>query len=83
MESCPLTEATYPVSKFTIKMQQRGWTAGQITEVPGIGQQFPATNLVNQGNATARFVHRRTGRSVVMDNVTKEVIHDGGDGFLY
>jgi len=64
-------------------MQQRGWTADQITEAIANGQQFPATNLVNQGNSATRFVHPTTGRSVVMDNVTKEVIHVGGDGFFY
>lgn len=55
----------------------------QITEAIAKGQQFPATNLVNKANPATRYVNPTTGRSVVMDNVTKEVIHVGGDGFLY
>ena len=65
------------------KMRQRGWTPDQITEAIQQGQKFPAVNLVNSGNAATRFVHPTTGRSVVVDDVTREVIHVGGDGFVY
>jgi hypothetical protein len=75
--------ANKSASKITNQMQQRGWTADQITEAIAKGKQFPAPNMVKQGNSATRFVHPTTGRSVVMDNVTKEVIHVGGDGFLY
>jgi hypothetical protein len=81
-------------------MAQRGWTPQQITEAIQNGQQFPAVNNVNPGNAatryvhpttgrsvvvdnTTRYVHPTTGRSVVVDNTTQEVIHVGGDGFVY
>ena len=64
-------------------MQQRGWTTNQITEAIHNGQQFPAVNTVNPANAATRYVHPTTGRSVVVDNVTGEVIHVGGDGFVY
>ncbi len=64
-------------------MKQRGWTPEQITEAVKNGEQFPAENLVNKGNSATRYVHPTTGRSVVIDNVTKEVIHIGGDGFKY
>jgi hypothetical protein len=47
------------------------------------GQQFPAVNQVNAGNAATRYVHPATGRSVVVDQVTWEVIHVGGDGLVY
>ena len=40
-------------------------------------------NLVNKGNSATRYVHPQTGRSVVQDNVTKEIIHFGGNGFKY
>jgi hypothetical protein len=47
------------------------------------GERFGAKNLVNKGNAATRFVHPETGRSVVIDDVTTEVLHVGGDGFKY
>jgi hypothetical protein len=60
-------------------MTKRGWTEAQIIEalqtqgVPARGQKGPAT----------RYVHPRTGRSVVVDDTTGEVFHVGGDGFEY
>lgn len=56
-------------------MQQRGWTADQITDAIQNGQKFPAVNNVNLGDAAIRHVHPTTGRSVVVDTVTEEVIH--------
>jgi hypothetical protein len=34
------------------------------------------------GPAT-RFVHPKTGKSVVVDNATGEIFHVGGEGFRY
>jgi len=65
------------------KMTQRGWTPQQITEAIQNGQQFPAVNNVSPGNPATRYVHPTTGRSVIVDDVTQEVIHVGGDGFVY
>ena len=65
------------------KMLQRGWTPEQITEAIQGGQKFPAVNLVNPGNPATRYVHPATGRSIVVDDVTEEVIHVGADGFVY
>jgi hypothetical protein len=53
------------------------------TEAMQKGKTFSAENLVNKGNTATRYVHPETGRSVVIDDVTKEVIHVGGDGFKY
>jgi hypothetical protein len=64
-------------------MLQRGWTPDQITEAIQNGQRFPAANNVNTSNPATRYVHPTTGRSVVVDDVTAEVIHVGGDGFVY
>lgn len=64
-------------------MKQRGWTPDQITEAIQGGQKLPATNLVNSGNTATRYIHPITGRSVVVDDITEEVIHVGGDGFVY
>ena len=65
------------------RMHQRGWTPDQITEAIQNGRKIAAVNLVNPGNAATRYVHPTTGRSVVVDEVLGEVIHVGGDGFVY
>jgi hypothetical protein len=46
------------------------------------GQKIPAVNQVNPANSATRYIHPTTGRSVVLDD-TEEVIHVGGDGFVY
>ena len=65
------------------KMKVRGWTPAQITEAMQAGGAVPAVNNVNPGNPATRYIHPATGRSVVVDDVTSEVIHVGGDGFVY
>ncbi len=72
-----------PLEKWRSQMVKRGWTEQQINEAIEAGAKNPAQNLVNKGNPVTRYVHPRTGRSVVIDNVTGEVIHVGGDGFKY
>jgi hypothetical protein len=64
-------------------MQQRGWTIDQITDAIQQGQRVPAVNQVNPGNTATRCIHPTTGRSVVVDDATGEVIHVGADGFVY
>jgi hypothetical protein len=75
--------SNHSTQQWQNKMAQRGWTADQITEAIQNGQSVPAVNLVNPGNAATRFIHPTTRRSVVVDIVTDEVIHVGGDGFVY
>jgi Colicin E5 ribonuclease domain len=66
-------------TKLRAQMAKRGWTEEQIIEalqtagVATHGKKGPAT----------RYIHPRTGRSVVVDDATGEVIHVGGDGFEY
>ena len=64
------------------QMTQRGWTKEQITEALQSGESFSAVNNINPGNSATRYVHPTTGRSVVIDDFTHEIIHIGGDGFL-
>jgi hypothetical protein len=64
-------------------MAERGWTSEAISDAIEKGESFAAENLVNKGNEARRFVHPATGRSVVLDMQTREVIHVGGDGFKY
>lgn len=71
------------LKKIQAQMAQRGWTPAQISEAIKDGVQYPAVNNINKGNKAIRYVHPETGRSVVVDTVTKEVLHVGGDGFLY
>lgn len=69
--------------KWASQMAKRGWTSESITEAIKTGDQYPAQNLVNKANTATRYVHPSTGRSVVVDDATREVIHVGGDGFKY
>lgn len=73
----------HSAQQWANKMGQRGWTSEQISEAIEGGEQHAAVNNVNKGNPATRYVHPKTGRSVVQDNVTKEVIHVGGDGYKY
>ena len=60
-----------------------GWTADQIEEAIRRGQRSATTNHISPANGATRYVHPTTGRSVVLDDATGEVIHVGGDGFVY
>jgi len=69
--------------KWQDRMQKRGWTPEQIDEAMSSGQKFSALNKLHPSNTATRYVHSQTGRSVVVDDVTKEVLHVGGDEFKY
>jgi hypothetical protein len=66
-------------SKLRQQMRQRGWTEQQLREalatspLPAIGKRSPAL----------RYIHPVTGKSVVVDAVTGEIFHVGGEGFRY
>ncbi len=68
--------------KISRQMGPRGWTDSLVDEAVSSGQQVSAMNKAT-GNAAIRYVHPRTGQSVVIDDVTNEVIHVGGPGFKY
>jgi hypothetical protein len=70
-------------AKWANQLKKRGWTKEQIIEAVNKGENFSAENLVNKGNEATRYLHPETGQSVVIDNVTNEVIHVGGPGFKY
>ena len=73
----------HSATQWQSKMQKRGWTADQITEAVAAGQRFGAVNNIRPLNGATRYVHPTTGRSVVLDDISGEVIHVGGDGFVY
>ncbi|HMN41861.1 MAG TPA: colicin E5-related ribonuclease [Phycisphaerales bacterium] len=70
-------------TKWTNQMTKRGWTPQQIDEATQLGAAYRATNNLNPSNSATRYVHPTTGRSVVVDDVTYEVFHIGGDNFKY
>jgi hypothetical protein len=65
--------------KMSKQMRQRGWSEQDIIDaiqtegIPTVGKNGPAT----------RYVHPKTGKSVVIDNQTGEIFHVGGEGFKY
>jgi hypothetical protein len=69
--------------KWASQMNKRGWTEQQITEAIKRGKKYPAPNYPNPANGATRYVHPQTGRSVVVDDVTKEIIQVGDNGFKY
>lgn len=75
--------ANKSAAKWASQMSKRGWTEQQITEAIQGGEKFSAPNLVNPGNSATRYVHPGTGQSVVVDDVSREVLHVGGSGFGY
>ncbi|MGB8490345.1 MAG: RHS repeat-associated core domain-containing protein [Bacteroidales bacterium] len=70
-------------SKWMSQMASRGWTGNTIQEALSIGKKYPAINKVNPANSATRYVHPITGQSVVVDEITKEIIHLGGPGYKY
>lgn len=67
--------------KWVNQLVNRGWTEKQITETITKGKRFPAVNNVNKANSATRYVHPKTGKSIVVDDVTKELLHIGKSGY--
>jgi RHS repeat-associated protein len=70
-------------TKWANQLLKRGWTEDEISETIANGERVPAINNVNPANGATRYVSPTTGKSVVVDNVTNEVLHVGGSGFQY
>jgi hypothetical protein len=70
-------------TKWANQFVARGWTEVEITEAITNGVRFTAVNNVNKANGATRYVHPTTGKSVVVDNVTKELLQVGGPGFKW
>lgn len=68
--------------KLARQMAARGWTMAQVGEAMERGFRYKAVRQETNGTAT-RYVHPETGRSVVIDDTSGEIIHVGGDGFIY
>jgi hypothetical protein len=68
--------------KIIRQMARRGWTKEAIHEARQAGTHVRAVSKAT-GNTATRYVHPTTGKSVVVDDVTGDVIHVGGEGFKY
>ena len=60
-------------------MRKRGWTEQQVREA----MQTAGIPTPGKMNPAPRYVHPVSGKSVVVDDVTGEVFHVGGEGFEY
>jgi RHS repeat-associated protein len=70
-------------AKWVSQFAKRGWTPEKVTEAIKNGKSFNAINMVNKGNGATRYVHPITGQSVVIDNVTNELLQVGDKGFKW
>ncbi|MFN3838344.1 MAG: colicin E5-related ribonuclease [Brevundimonas sp.] len=68
--------------KLRRQMVGRGWTDDQIAEAVSKGVRVSTANRETDRPAT-RYIHPVTGRSVVIEDESGEIIHVGGDGFIY
>jgi hypothetical protein len=69
--------------KWQNQMTKRGWTSEQISEALKSKEFYKVQNKVNPGNPATRYVHPTTGKSVVIDDVTREILQVGGEKFLW
>lgn len=67
--------------KWANQLEKRNWTPQEITETIRTGARFPAPNKVHPGNEAVRYQDPKTGKFVVRDEVTKEILQVGGEDF--
>lgn len=70
-------------TKWSNRLKSRNWTHSQIDEAISGGQQYKAINNINKSNSATRYVHPTTGKSIVKDDVTNEILHIGTQGYKY
>lgn len=66
-------------AKLRRQMLKRGWTDAEVREAL---REVPIAAVGKRGPAL-RYVHPRSGKSVVVDAATGEIFHVGGEGFRY
>lgn len=64
------------------QMKDRRWTDKQVTDIIRTGKEAPAPNHINKGNTATRYTDPNTGRFIVRDDITKEIIQISADKFL-
>ena len=69
--------------KWANQFVNRGWTNEQVTETIKTGKNFQQINRIHPKNGATRFQNKETGKSVVIDNKTYELLQVGGEGFKW
>jgi hypothetical protein len=64
------------------QMLGRDWTSEQIDNMIKTGEQTPVTNYVNKGNPAMKYTDLETGRYIVRDEATKEILQISGKDFI-
>lgn len=67
--------------KWANQLEKRDWTPDQITETIKEGSSYRVENRVNLGNEARQYTNPDTGKFVVRDEVTKEILQIGGKKF--
>jgi membrane carboxypeptidase/penicillin-binding protein len=67
-------------NKIVRQMNSRGWTKQEILDTVREGDAYPVTNKATGGPAT-EYVSRSTGKFVVIDNNTGQVIQVSKAGY--
>lgn len=66
-------------TRWANQIKNRHWTPEEITATLANGKRFPAPNMVRPANGATRYQNFRTGRFVVRDDVTGEILQISGD----
>ena len=69
------------VGEWVNQFAKRDWTSDKVDEAILKGSPHKAVNHVNPGNSATRYEYQ--DKSVVIDDVTKELLHVGKEGFKY
>ena len=69
-------------AKLLRQMEARGWSNDDIWTAYKKGEQVAAKNFTN-GNPATRYIHPETGKSVIIDDITGQIVEVGGRGFAF
>ena len=71
------------LTKWKNRWKRGEWTAKDIRETYKSGKQFKADNMVNKSNTATRYHNQKLNKSIVVDDVTGEILQLGKEGFIY
>jgi RHS repeat-associated protein len=69
--------------KWRNRWKRGNWNAKDIRNTYRYGKRYKADNLVNKGNTATRYHNVDLDKSIVVDDVTNEIIQLGRTGFRY
>ena len=85
-QSCPLKTwkpgHNHSDQQWDNRYKKGGWTDQQISETLNTGQPTPAPNLVNPGNPATTYLNPATGKWIVYDEATGEVLQVSAPGYV-